>query len=199
MKLSTMLHQRFAIRHKARTYRAWRLGAVLALITGGAFAANCDMRLSNPEVDYGALNRGEMELRGNAPIALGTRQLTLTAVCRQETTFGLRFEGQRSDSTSYRFAGKGNFTIKLSSATLDGTSVQLAQLSGDAVGKATGASAAIELRPNEAVTAIAQNQRAVGKVFLAQIEIRTYISEAETRARDITTLEGRGALTLETQ
>ncbi|MGN7744345.1 hypothetical protein ACTJKT_30775 [Pseudomonas sp. 22526] len=196
MTLSTMLHRRFAMRRKTSTHCACWLGTALTLVVSGTFAADCDMRLSNPEVDYGALNRGEMNIRGNVPIALGTRQLMLTAVCRQETTLGLRFEGQAADSNSYRFAGKGRFTIKLSNATLDGNAVQLAQTNGAGSGSAL---AAVELRPNEAVTAMAQGQRAVGKVFSAQVEIQTFIDETETRARDITVLEGRGELTLDTQ
>lgn len=199
MKRFMTLRRRYAMRPEARAKRTWWCGAVLAMATSGAFAADCDMRLSNTEVNYGELNRAEMDIgQPRAPIALGSRQLTLTAVCRQPTTMGLRFDGEAADLDSYRFAGKGRFTVKLKNATLDGNAVQLAQTTGAADGT-TAPSAAVALRPNQGVTAIAQGQRATGKVFSVQVEIETYIDETMTRTRDVTVLEGRGALMLQTQ
>lgn len=198
MTLSTMLRRQCVMRSNPKYVRSWWLGTALVLVANGAFAADCDMRLSNTEVNYGALNRGEMNIRGNAPIDLGSRQLTLTAVCRQAEPIGLRFEGDAVDPGGYRFAGKGRFTVKLSNATLDGNAVQLAR-TGSGSDSSTGAVNAVELRPNERVIAIAQGLRAAGKVFSAQVEIQTFVDEASTRARDITGLEGRGALTLDTK
>ena len=194
-----MWRRRSVMRTEARINRTWWLGTVLAVAANGAFAADCDLRLSNAEVNYGDLNRAEMDIgQGLAPIALGSRQLTLTAVCRQATTLRLHFDGEAADLDSYRFAGKGRFTVKLKNATLDGAAVQLAQTAGSTGGTAA-ASTAVQLRPNQTVTAAAQGQRAVGKVFSVQVEIETYIDEAMTRTRDVTLLEGHGALTLDTQ
>lgn len=198
MTLFTMLRRRYAVRPKARSHSARLLGLALTMVAGGALAADCDMHLSNAEVDYGSLNRGEMEIRGNAPIDLGKRQLTLTAVCRQATTMGLRFAGEAADSNSYRFAGKGRFTVKLSNAILDGTTVQLAPTTGSD-GASSAQSAALVLRPNERISATAMGMPAVGKVLSVQVEIQAYVDETTTRARDVTSLEGRGALTLQTQ
>ncbi|ROL76555.1 hypothetical protein BLX41_14470 [Pseudomonas protegens] len=194
MTLFTMLHRLFVMRRSTRADCARWLGTALTLVASSTFAADCEMRLSNPEVDYGTLNRSDMDIRGSVPIALGNRQLNLTVVCREETRFGLRFEGQAADLNSYRFADKGHFTITLSNATLDGNTVQLAQ-----AGSARPLSPTELLRPNQVVTTMVQGQRAVGKVFLAQVEIQTYISDTETYARDITVLEGLGRLTLDTQ
>lgn len=198
MTLSTMLRRQCVVRSNPKYVRSWWLVTALVLVANGAFAADCDMRLSNTEVNYGALNRGEMIIRGNAPIDLGSRQLTLTAVCRQAELIGLRFEGEAADPGSYRFAGKGRFTVKLSNASLDGNAVQLAQTGSTGDGS-TGALNVVELRPNERVIAIAQGQRAAGKVFSAQVEIQTFVDEVSTRTRDITALEGRGSLILDTQ
>lgn len=199
MTLFTMLHRRFVMRLNPRIIRTAWLGAVLAVVANSAFAADCDLRLSNTEVNYGDLNRAEMDIgQGRALIALGSRQLTLTAVCRQATTMGLRFDGQAAELESYRFAGKGRFTVKLKNATLDGVAVQLAQTTS-ATGGTTLASSAVALSQNQSVTAIAQGQRAVGKVFSVQVEIETYIDETMTRTRDVTVLEGRGSFALDTQ
>lgn len=131
-------------------------------------------------------------------IPLGARQLTLRAVCRQKTTIRVRFEGEAADSNSYKLAQKGRFTVKLSNATLDGNSVQLARTTSSS-DDTSEASVALELHPHESITAIAQGRRAVGEVFSAQVEIQAYLDEGMTRTRDVTSLEGRGALTLDTQ
>ena len=187
----------FAVRPEpSAVRRLWR-GAALLLAAGGAMASDCDLRLSNTEVNYGVLNRGEIDIRGNTTIDLGVRQLTMTAVCSQVTTMSMRFDGDVADPNSYLFGNKGRFIVKLSNATLDGNSVLLAQIS-DGVDVGT-ASASMQLRPNEGIAAISQGVRAVGRIFSAQVEVQAYIDEGTTRARDVTLLEGRGSLVLDAQ
>lgn len=197
MTLSMRLRQVFAMGLKAWRIRTCFMSMALMFASADAMAADCDLRLSNSVVNYGALNRGEMEIHGNTLIDLGTRQLTMNAVCHQDTTMSVRFEGEAADSNSYIFAGKGRFVIKVSHVTLDGNPVLLARTSSGV--EAEPAASSVQLRPNEGLVVISQGTRAMGKSFSARIEIQTYIDEATTRARDITALEGRGSLILDTQ
>ncbi|MNJ30658.1 hypothetical protein D3C77_252650 [compost metagenome] len=199
MTLFTMLHRLYAIFHSGRINRVWWLGSGLAIAANSAFAADCDIRLSSTEVNYGELNRAQKAIgQGRSPIALGRRQLTLTALCRQATTIELRFNGDAADMDSYRLAGKGRFTVRVHNATLDGNPVQLIRATSFANSR-TEASVTAELRPNEAAVAVARGQQVVGQIFSAQVEIEAFIDEAMIRTRDITLLEGRGAIILNTQ
>lgn len=194
MKPSMTKPRRCAVPSIHRTPARW-IAAVLALVANAALAADCDMQLSNREVNYGALHRGELTTGAQmAAIPLGKRQLALSVMCRQPTAIGLRFDGQPAGADAYRFGGQGSFTVRLSDATLDGRPVQLASLSGS--GGTGTASNAASMKPNGLVVTTAHGAPVTGKAFTAQVEIDTYIDDATTRVRDLSVLEGTGTFRL---
>ncbi|MCS3509244.1 hypothetical protein [Achromobacter sp. JUb104] len=174
-----------------------RLALILLLfIAAGAASAECRLSISNPEIDYGALYRGELLAQGRSPmLALNRRDLTLTAICDTVTPLALRFLGDAAGPNSYRFAANGNFTIRLRNATVDGNRIELAQTAGTG-GALSSPSASVLLTPGSAVSPVALGQAASGKVFTAQIEFDTCIDEPATRVRDVTILEGGGVFEL---
>jgi len=181
-----------------RGKRLWWSPAIMAVVASGAFAADCDVRLTNSVVDYGVVSRGELGAGMGIPfMTLGTRKLTLTAVCHQATTMALRFEGESAAQGGFRFASKGWFTVKVSDATLDGNAVLLAHTT-NVVSGSTGGASAIDLRPDGRVSIITLGQKAVGKVLSAQIEIEAFVDDASTRVRGETVMDGSGALVLDT-
>lgn len=195
----TTLRPRCAVRSDRRIKHARRLAAVLMLAANTAVAANCDMRLSGNEMDYGALSRGDLAAgAGAAMLPLGKRQATLTIACRQPTTIALSFNGSPAGPGSYRFADNGNFTVQLSNATFDGQAMQFAQLTESPSGAGAAAPTAW-MTPNALLGVVSQGARASGTFFSADVEIDTYIDDAGTRVRDVTVLEGRGVFALETR
>ncbi|CUI38998.1 hypothetical protein [Achromobacter xylosoxidans] len=169
----------------------------LALASSSSFAADCDIRASSSEVDYGEIHRGAVFPRADvAPGALGKKKIVLTAVCRQATTFTLRLEGPASPDGAFQFGRTGHFIATVKDATVDGNGVQLTS-SGSTSGTSRGVSS--RLSPTDAVMASAANGVPVkGKTFSASIEIDTYVGESDTRARDRMLVEGHGTLSVQT-
>ncbi|MFJ3462006.1 hypothetical protein [Achromobacter spanius] len=170
--------------------------ACFLIATACSAAAECRFSISNPEIDYGALYRGELMSQGRAPMfSLSKRELTLTAVCTEATPFVMRFSGDAASTNSYRFATNGNFTIRLSNATVDGSRIDLARSAG-AGGALSVPASSVMLTPGAAVAPMAGGHAVSGKVFSAQVEFETHIDEPSTRVRDVTVLQGGGAFEL---
>lgn len=171
-----------------------RLIGVMAICSSSALAADCDLRVSQAVVDYGALYRGELSTKGASDlIPLGTRVMMVTATCQKPTPFGLQLEGEPTSKQGFRFGSGGRYTAKLSHATVDGQAVLLKADKEAAVGAPTPSAF---LEPNLTIVAQKQSTVAIGRVFSAQVEIATYVDDATTRVRDRTQLEGHGSFRL---
>lgn len=169
--------------------------AALALLFSGtaAYAAECDVRVSDAEVDYGALYREEIATgQKGALLPLGKKQLNVSILCDRASPMGLRLYGDPAGVDQFRFAHAGNFGLKLTDAVIDGRPVSLVQ---SREGRIIGSPAAtIALSAGQAFIAVEGGQTVIGKSFSATIEVDTFIDDATTRVRDLTLLEGRVSL-----
>lgn len=174
----------------------WKL--LLALVLAGSSAAamaedKCRLQISNPKVDYGATTRAELLNRQVSPLlmALGKQSFTLSATCKTPTQMTLFFRGSAADASSYQLGGGGNFTLRLSSARLDGNVVglgvvqaqgQLPQLRADSVA----------LPPQAGVVPISNDVPIKGTTLLLQVEVDAKVSAVGSRVSDRTTFRGSG-------
>jgi hypothetical protein len=190
MTTSTQFH-----RVRARSIAAAFAGLCAV---AGAQAANCEMQLSENAVDYGRLNRAELEDSSPAPnaVSLGKRRLTLNVICKQPAAIALRFNGAPAqDGGGYAFAGNGGFTVQMSNATLDGNSVALAKT--DASGRSIQSPAASQYAvPGHGVAGVSGATLARGKHLVVGVEIEASMPRSAMRVRGETTLEGLGQLEL---
>lgn len=184
----------FAARAIARSARA--VLAALALHSGAAFAADCDIRLSGAEVDYGRMTRAELQVtRSAGPVSIGKRQIALNVVCRQAQPFELQFDGLAASAEAYRFGKSGYFTLNLRQALVDGQPALIAQTARN--GAPPGAvSDNLRLPPQASAAVVRDNRPLAGKTLTLQIEVETFVDDATTRVRDLTSLDGRGVLRL---
>ncbi|WP_052071787.1 hypothetical protein [Sphingopyxis sp. MWB1] len=166
----------------------------LALFLGGAaHASACEVRLSDTEIDYGALNRGEIATgRPGTSIALGQKRLSLSISCAQPAPMGLRLDGDLAEADKLRFGPSGLFSLRLSNAMVDGVPVSLTRKGGGNTADLSGA--AVMLSPGQTVFAIQSGRRVVGKLLSATIEIDASIDGDLSRVRDATQIEGRATL-----
>lgn len=193
MKLSMTPPRQCAMRNKytRATFLSCSLAIALLMNTATAFASDCDLRLSDNEVDYGTLYRGELsDPARNGLIPLGKRQLRLTVNCQTPTQMAIRFSATPAEMGGFRFANKGKLQIALSNAQLDARSVLLA----DQDNLANAGPNAI-LAADRSVAAVAQGQIATGKTFSVQVDVDTYIDDAATKVGDNTTLDSYGTFT----
>ena len=164
--------------------------------SGAVFAADCDIRLSRAEMDYGRMTRAELQVtRSAGPVSIGKRQIALNVVCRQAQRFELQFDALAASAEAYRFGKSGYFTMNLKQATVDGQPALLMESARN--GGAAGApSDTVRLLPEGSVTVVRGGGQAVGKTMTLQIEVDTFVDDATTRVRDVTPLDGGGALRL---
>ena len=168
--------------------------AALSTMTGTRVHAQaserCDAQLSESLVDYGRMTRGQLLERqpDSARASLGTRRVTLTAVCAERTAMVLSFQGATADDTAFRFAANDRFTLKVLDAQLDGKPVRLAAAQADATGFAASAS----LRPGDRMSPVDGAGLAQGQRLTVQLEIEPFVGAAATRVAAESRWEGAG-------
>ncbi|WP_368566227.1 hypothetical protein [Pseudoxanthomonas sp. UTMC 1351] len=147
----------------------------MAALVAPAWAAECQLQISESELDYGSRTRaeliGERYHRDASP--LPPRQVMLTAVCDQPSSMAFFYRGVAADETRFRF-GDGDFTLHVDQALVDGEPVMLGQVgaSDDAPMQADMAKA---LQPHHGVMPMRDGQAAIGKRFSARIVVQPSI------------------------
>ncbi|MBC3209344.1 hypothetical protein HU755_21305 [Pseudomonas sp. SWRI111] len=172
--------------------KAFALGALListVSAAGQALAEDCQISLSQTQIDYGqvippnsnvALNAGNMH-------DLGNRLISLNASCAQPAKLLLMLRGEQLGA-DFKFAGHGQTRVALSNALLDGRRVDLAQIQSP--GAAPGASSsAINVVPGDMIIPVSGGVPATGSVLSLQVEIQPVVPVSELRTRDAKTLE----------
>lgn len=197
MKNSTKRLRPFAVRPDAsggvggpqlRRLPGFLLVFCLLLTTGEAHAGNCQLSLSQPQIDYGVLRPAERSNGrfGTQIIAPGKRTFHLSVLCVDASPMAIRFTGSPAGGPGFRFGHDGSFTLELTHARLDGRNVELAAeqtLAGTSGGR---------LLPGQMLIARVGGVPVTGRRLSAQVDLDTYLPAALFSVRRETTLEGGG-------
>ncbi len=186
MKANFMKTQRRSAAKSALT--SGMLAAVVSLLTVfEASASECHLSVSQPQIDYGLLRPvSKPEARG---AFLGKRMVRVSVVCADARVIALRFMGVPADGQGFRFGREGRFDLTLQQPVLDGQAIELAPMHNRAERGG-------HLRPDQALVLLKAGQPVSGRVFSAQVQIDTYLSNAAASVRDKTLLEGGGRFEL---
>lgn len=157
------------------------------LMAGEAYAAECRVSLSRPEVDLGALRHGGQAAAQG--VLFGKRTVHLNVVCPQDTLIALRFRGVPAVGQGFKFGEQGYFNLSLQQTVLDGRPAELAPMHNRA--ERSG-----QLLPDQTMVVLAAGLPVVGRVFSAQVQVDTYLFDTTTAVRDKTVLEGGGRFEL---
>lgn len=174
--------------------KCWMSGVVLLALFGvrPTLAANCTAWLSDAEVDYGRLHRGElMELHpGQTLLALETRRLTLSVSCQAPELIKLRFNGVSAGAQLFRLGHQGQFSLRIRDAMFDGTLALLAKEGSNTFER--------HQTFDGGQVVIAQGSGGLGhaKLFTAQIEVQAQLNEQQTQVLEETLIEGAGTFEL---
>jgi len=150
-------------------------------------AAECRVSLSQPQVDYGLLRNGAKP--GPHGVFLGKRTVRLSVVCPEASVIALRFRGAPADGQGFSFGRHGRFDLNLQQPVLDGKAVVLAAMHNRTERDG-------QLRPDQALMALAAGQPVRGRTFSALVHIDSYLSSTAPAVRDKTLLEGGGRFEL---
>ncbi|MBP0596590.1 DUF1120 domain-containing protein [Herbaspirillum sp. LeCh32-8] len=161
-------------------------------------ADNCQMRISEANVDYGATTRAELLKKQVSPLmmGLGKRNVTLTATCKTPTLMTLFFRGSGADGNAYRLGGGGSFTLRALNARIDGRSVGLGSVVTAGMVPEQKADS-LPLPPNRGVVPIQNDVPVKGVSLQIQVEISALVSSTGSRIADRTVFSGAGNFELQ--
>lgn len=148
----------------------------VATLAPPALAAECQLQISESELDYGSRTRAELigERYHRDALPLPSRQVMLTAICDEPSPMAFFYRGVAADETRFRF-GDGDFTLRADQALLDGEPVLLGHM-GASDDTPMQADMAKALQPHHGVTPMRDGQAAIGKRFSARIAVQPNIN-----------------------
>ncbi|WP_143169962.1 hypothetical protein [Pseudomonas fluorescens] len=161
----------------------------VAAMSGQALADECQINLSESQMDFGqvippssnaALNAGNQH-------NLGSRVISLNASCPQPSKLLLVLRGEQLGA-DFKFAKQGQTHVALSNALLDGRSVDLALVKSPGAAP-TASSPVVNAAPGDMVIPVSGGVPATGSVLSLQVNIQPVVPVAELRTRDAKTLE----------
>jgi len=132
-----------------------------------ARAADCEMSLSTPQVDFGRVSRATMVAAGDAWL-LPSRTVALTVRCPEPRDMTLRFRAAPADAREFRLAEHARLALHVHDGLLDGQAVELGQGDGQ-VATAIGKGAWL---PDQGLAPFKGGHVATGRVFNAQIDLQ---------------------------
>ena len=142
----------------------------------------CTLSLGSGVIDYGSQSRWQLQNASTAfnSLTFGKRTLPLGVVCPYTQHMRLTLRGERGPNGNLLFGKRGNLTIRIFDAQMDGSSVRLAQTSSDGILSAA-ITDSLTLQPGQSFAPITNGNLAQGKVFTANLEIEPVLPEAEAR------------------
>ena len=155
-----------------------------------AFADECQLTLSQPDVDFGVVNRA-LHTPASQELTLGVQRLSLNLSCSQPADMTLFYRAIAATAERFRFAEHGSYAVRMSDAVLDGQPVDLGLIS--AVGQIPEASASSLLwQPQQAIVPVRGGVAAQGQSLSAQLELTAWASEKALQVRDAVVWETTG-------
>lgn len=101
------------------------------LMNAAVASAACDINLSDAQVDYGQMTRGDLVSRAenslsSSELRIGDeRELNIMISCDRPTPMTLQFIGPTNDGDSYRFGERGRAELMLHDVMIDNRQVEI--------------------------------------------------------------------------
>jgi len=152
---------------------------------------DCQIIVSEPELDYGAVTRYALrEDPASHNLLLGKRQVILNVSCVSAVKIGVSFRGP-SVGADYLFGTQGRVVMRVIDAQLDGRSVNLG--SANVAGMMPVSSAAsVQFVPGQVVVPVENGQPATGTRFSTTVEMDPSLPIDAARVRGRSTVETVG-------
>lgn len=154
--------------------------ALLAGLLGSAAAhAECQIQLSEAQVNYGTVTRGELISRPGNNLNAGElrsgddRALDVTVNCDRPTPLSLQFVGPAKEGDSYRFGARGRATLVLHDVWIDDRQVAIADNGQHAQQMA--------FRPGSSLNFLKDGVPAVGSSLRGRVTVTTWMPSDATR------------------
>ncbi|CNK99793.1 Uncharacterised protein [Yersinia mollaretii] len=174
----------------------------LLLVSSTSWAAaepavgdNCELMVSQTQIDYGQNSRGQMLQRGQgaAQLPFGKREVVVNAVCQQPVPMKLVLRGNGDTGRAFRFGPQGQLGVQARNVRLDGNPA-VVQLEGGRPQEG------LTLKPGDSLQVVsAAGQPLIGKSLTLRLELEARIAAGATRVNEELRLEENLSLELITQ
>ncbi|TKC90882.1 hypothetical protein FAZ69_05760 [Trinickia terrae] len=144
------------------------LGAPEALAAPG-----CTLTSFDSVVDFGAMR--PTSTGGATEFRPSPMRRTLSATCPDAAQMSVGFQGQVKDASQLKFGDKGAYTVRVTSARLDGETVQLARLQSAGAPPTAAPSGDLTLQPSDLFAPVSGQQLLSGKHLDITLEIAPVI------------------------
>lgn len=154
----------------------------LFLFTAADAHAECQIQLSETQINYGEMTRGELISRpGNSLSAVelrmgDQRESEITVICDRPTPLTLVFNGPAKDNESYLFGEQGRVMLTLHDVTIDNRPVMI-----ESAGKQA---AKMEFMASNPMRFRKEGQIVSGSTLRAKVTIATWLAASATRVSD---------------
>lgn len=153
---------------------------------------DCHISQGLPEIDYGHLTPTS-GIASQTSLTMSERAVTVTVNCLKPKRVALLFDGEGLNGKAFRFGESGKVGVTLSSATVDGRSVGLSRWN-----KGARSEDRLAILAGDSIVWQDGAQVASGTLFTVVIGVEPTVSTQALHARDITVLESRIRMRLET-
>ncbi|MFJ5235246.1 hypothetical protein ACIP86_00585 [Pseudomonas neuropathica] len=149
--------------------------------------------MSQSEVDYGRLYRGELPdlPAGQYWLNLEVQRLTLTVVCQTPTPIKLNFNAASAGPGVFRLGRQGQFSVRINEALMDGNAAMLTRDTYPQPRQEQLFDAA------QSIQAQLPGGELASRHFSAQIEVQAQLDIRQLQVRDETPIDGSGAFELQ--
>lgn len=155
------------------------LALIAGLLGGVAAHAECRIQLSEAQVNYDTVTRGELVSRPGNSLNAGElrsgdeRTLDISVNCDQPTPLSLQFVGPAKEGDSYRFGARGRATLVLHDVWIDDRQVAIVSDGEHAQQMA--------FRPANSLSFLKDGAPAVGSNLRGRVTITTWMPSDATR------------------
>lgn len=154
----------------------------VGLLSSAAACAECDIQLSDAQVNYGQTTRSELLAQSGNRFSSGelrvgdARELEVMVSCDRPTPLTLQFIGPEKESDSYRFGASGRVTLVLHDVMIDDRRAEMVR------GETRDAKMAF--RAGQPLSFWFAGSPASGRVLRASLTVTAWMPSAATRVRD---------------
>ena len=175
----------------------------LVLLTAAisqAALADCQVTISQPEVNYGKIKRSDMTSTAQQWNALPERTVQLTVWCPQPQKMALFFEGNSGDKGAFVFGDQSAMMVVASQATLDGNAVSLNHTDSHGVFGINGETRDKQLvKAHQGLLPVRGDQVMSGQQFSMLLTLKPAMRKSELSVKDSHEMESNIQIQLETE
>lgn len=158
---------------------------ILALLGSQVALADCQVSLSQHDVNYGQVKRGSIVDTTKEWNTLSERQLQLNAYCPEPEKMALFFGGKAGEQQVFAFGNNSRLVMVASNAILDGNAVQLNQTANHGTFTLAGQTSDKQLvRSGQGLVPVSGGQVLAGQQFSVTLTVKPALNHSELSVKD---------------